>query len=94
MITGKMVPPSHFLRLMSVMASSVMTFETNVTQEVSGFNQTKRRWARAFLSATAFLLIFDKPVVSLITSSCAVYTMHGGETINAYDIFGIVNYFT
>lgn len=51
-------------------------------QEASGFNQTKRHWARAFLWATSVLLILDKPLLSLATSSCAVYTMHGGKWLS------------
>lgn len=47
-----------------------------------GFNQTKRRWARGFLWATSALLVFDKPLLSLLTSSCAVYTMHGGTWLS------------
>ena len=51
-------------------------------QEAGGFNQTKRHWARAFLWATSVLLILDKPLLSLATSSCAVYTMHGGKWLS------------
>eukprot|EP00578_Thalassiosira_sp_NH16_P014872 CAMPEP_0181106020 /NCGR_PEP_ID=MMETSP1071-20121207/16302_1 /TAXON_ID=35127 /ORGANISM="Thalassiosira sp., Strain NH16" /LENGTH=171 /DNA_ID=CAMNT_0023189385 /DNA_START=124 /DNA_END=639 /DNA_ORIENTATION=+ len=47
-----------------------------------GFNQTKRRWARGFLWATALLLVIDRPLPSLLTSACAVYTMHGGTWLS------------
>jgi hypothetical protein len=52
------------------------------TEQQPGFNQTKRRWARGFLWATAALLIFDKCLLSLLTSACAVYTMHGGKLLS------------
>lgn len=60
------------------------TTKTDLTasQEISGFNQTKRHWARGFLWATSTLLIFDKPLLSLATSSCAVYIMHGGKWLS------------
>ena len=66
------------------MASSVTTTKTDLTasQDANGFNQTKRHFARAFLWATSVLLILDKPLLSLATSSCAVYTMHGGKWLS------------
>ncbi|KAL3772000.1 hypothetical protein ACHAWO_008172 [Cyclotella atomus] len=65
-------------------SSSVTTTKTDVSapQDASGFNQTKRHWARGFLWATSILLIFDKPLFSLATSSCAVYVMHGGKWLS------------
>mmetsp|Transcript_35791 Transcript_35791/g.61030 ORF Transcript_35791/g.61030 Transcript_35791/m.61030 type:complete len:158 (-) Transcript_35791:1007-1480(-) len=51
-------------------------------QPPAGFNRTKRQWARGFLWATSGLLIFDKPFMSLVTSACAVYTMHGGTWLS------------
>ena len=55
-------------------------------QPLAGFNRTKRQWARGFLWATSALLIFDKPLMSLLTSSCAVYTMHGGTWLSHKNI--------
>jgi hypothetical protein len=69
-------------------SSSVATVSTDApttttsSQDASGFNQTKRHWARAFLWITSVLLIFDMPLLSLITSSSAVYTMHGGKWLS------------
>ena len=66
------------------MSSSITPAKTDVatSQEITGFNQTKRHWARGFLWVTSVLLIFDKPFFSLVTSSCAVYTMHGGKWLS------------
>ncbi|KAL7539228.1 hypothetical protein ACHAXR_009104 [Thalassiosira sp. AJA248-18] len=47
-----------------------------------GFNKAKRQWARGFLWVTSALLIFDKPLLSLLTSSGAVYSMHGGTWLS------------
>lgn len=47
-----------------------------------GFNKTKRQWARGFLWITSLLLIFDKPLFSVLTSASAVYTMHGGTWLS------------
>jgi hypothetical protein len=47
-------------------------------QPPSGYNRTKRQYARFFLWLTSPLLIFDHPFLSLLTSVAAVYTMHGG----------------
>lgn len=44
----------------------------------AGYNRTKRHFARAFLWLTSFLLLASRPYLSLPTSVCAVYTMHGG----------------
>jgi len=44
----------------------------------SGYNRTKRQYARIFLWLTSLLLITSHPFLSLPTSACAVYTMHGG----------------
>ncbi len=44
----------------------------------SGYNRTKRQFARAFLWLTSLLLLTSRPYLSLPTSVCAVYTMHGG----------------
>jgi hypothetical protein len=69
-------------------SSSVATVSTDApttttsSQDASGFNQTKRHWARAFLWITSVLLIIDMPLLSLITSSSAVYTMHGGKWLS------------
>lgn len=68
------------------MSSSVTKTDVTTSQEVTGFNQTKRRWARGFLWATSALLIFDKPFFSLVTSSCAVYTMHGSKRLSHKNI--------
>mmetsp|Transcript_28062 Transcript_28062/g.41886 ORF Transcript_28062/g.41886 Transcript_28062/m.41886 type:complete len:158 (-) Transcript_28062:2720-3193(-) len=43
-----------------------------------GFNRTKRKYARLFLWLTSLLLLTSHPLLSLVTSTCAVYTMHGG----------------
>lgn len=51
-----------------------------------GFNKTKRQWARGFLWLTSALLLFDKPLFSLLTSSCAVFTMHGGAWLSQKNI--------
>mmetsp|Transcript_45736 Transcript_45736/g.97246 ORF Transcript_45736/g.97246 Transcript_45736/m.97246 type:complete len:168 (+) Transcript_45736:242-745(+) len=60
------------------MSSAVAT-----TQEPpAGFNRAKRRWARGFLWATSALLLLDKPLLSLSTSACAVYAMHGGKWLS------------
>jgi len=53
-----------------------------ITEPPVGFNKTKRQWARAFLWITSLLLILDRPLLSLLTSSCAVYTMHGGKWLS------------
>lgn len=59
-----------------------MKTDARAPEEASGFNQTKRHWARVFLWATSILLLFDKPLLSLATSSCAVYIMHGGKWLS------------
>jgi len=51
-----------------------------------GFNKVKRQWARGFLWTTAAFLIFDKPLLSLFTSACAVYTMHGSKWLSHKNI--------
>ena len=58
--------------------TAVSPSSQDATKQQPGFNRTKRQWARAFLWITSLLLLFDKPLLSLLTSSCAVYTMHGG----------------
>ena len=58
------------------MSSSVsVTFQSSTP---AGYNRTKRQYARLLLWLTSFLLLFSHPFPSLLTSSLAVYTMHGG----------------
>lgn len=47
-----------------------------------GFNRTKRHWARGFLWLTSGLLVLDRPLLSLLSSSAAVYSMHGGTWLS------------
>lgn len=51
-----------------------------------GFNRTKRQWARGLLWVTSALLIFDKPLLSLLASATAVYVMHGGKWLSHKNI--------
>ena len=60
--------------------------EIVATPPAPGFNRTKRRWARGFLWLTAALLVLDHPLFSLASSSCAVYTMHGGTWLSHKNI--------
>jgi hypothetical protein len=52
----------------------------------SGYNRTKRHHARLFLWLTSPLLLFDHPFLALLSSSLAIYTMHGGTWLSHKNI--------
>eukprot|EP00571_Detonula_confervacea_P002711 CAMPEP_0172326170 /NCGR_PEP_ID=MMETSP1058-20130122/55760_1 /TAXON_ID=83371 /ORGANISM="Detonula confervacea, Strain CCMP 353" /LENGTH=175 /DNA_ID=CAMNT_0013042887 /DNA_START=162 /DNA_END=689 /DNA_ORIENTATION=- len=79
------MPDRQSQNIRSSGTNNIIMQDDNSTQ-VSGFNRTKRQWARGFLWITSLLLIFDKPIFSLLSSSCAVYTMHGGAWLSHKNI--------